>query len=562
MTERRLSTDRACWMALGAALVAAAALILWLDRATTYNVDQMRFLLAGPELDLGGLLEPQNGNLLLTTTVAYKLLLEAFGADFLAFRIIHVVVVLIAATLFYALVKRRIGPIAALAPTVVLLCFGSDWWHVGTALGFTVVSSVAAGLGALLLLERRDRVGDLGACVLLAVSVASFSTGLAFVVGVAISVLIRSDRWRRAWIWALPLALYLAWWLWARGGDSPSQDPELSNLLLVPNYAFTSLAAVLGSLSGLNYEFPPQIPLNLIAIGPGAVLAVLALALLAIRIRRGNVPGPVWVGLGIVLAYWTLGALVAETGLGVRAPIKTRYMYPGAVMVLLVAAWALSGTKFSRRALIAVLALAAVSVATNLALMRDGTDWLRNEYSASARAQFAMLDLARERVSPAYDPQLFYGDVALVSTPAGEYLAAAAEFGSPGFTLTELARQTEEVRAGADRILAGAFGIRVEPSASPAHGLDRCRRLPSSAGEVAFELPLEGAVVRMRSPTAADVSLGRFSDSAPYPAGRLEPGVPATLAVPADASSTPWRVLVASPAAIQVCGETAQGPSS
>ena len=89
------------------------------------------------------------------------------------------------------------GELPALAPALVLLFFGSSWQMIITGLGFNVVFSVAMGLGALLALERGDRIGDLLACGLLLVSVATLSIGLAFLVGVATSVLLGSDRRRR-----------------------------------------------------------------------------------------------------------------------------------------------------------------------------------------------------------------------------------------------------------------------------------------------------------------------------------------------------------------------------
>ena len=556
MTDARRNPDRACWLVLVAAMIGAAAVILWLDRGTTYNVDQIRFFLADPVRDLEALLEPQNGNLLLTTTLAYKVLLGSIGADFLPFRLIHVAVLLIATALLFALVKRRIGPVAALAPTLVLLFFGSDWGHVGTALGFTVLSSVAAGLGALLLLERGDRIGDAGACALLVVSVASFSTGLAFLIGVGISVLLAPDRWRRAWIWALPFALYLAWWLWARGTEVTSQDPQLSDLLLAPDYAFTSLSAVLASLTGLNYEFPPQIPPNLISPGPGAALAAVAIVLLVVRIKRGAVPAALWVGLGIVLSYWTLGSLVVEGGGGFRDPTKTRYMYPGAVMVSLVAAAAVAGWRPSRRGVIVLFAVAATGLAANLILLRDGVNWFRSEYSPRAKAQFAMLELARERVDPAYDPRYGVPDESVVSTPAGAYLAAAARYGSPGFALAELAREPEAIRVVADRILAGALEIQLQPAARSGAGSDRCRRTSRAGESIALELPASGATVSVRSRAGGAVSLGRFSDAYPVELAGLEPAATARLEVPGDASSIPWRLLATGPGPIELCVET------
>ncbi|MGH2951050.1 MAG: hypothetical protein ACRDKX_03295, partial [Solirubrobacterales bacterium] len=461
---------------LGAAMVAAAALILWLDRATTFNVDQIFVVLSSPQLELREVFDSRNGHLGATTTLLYKGLLEAFGSGDLAFRIAQVAAALLAAGLFFALAKRRVGAVAALAPTLVLLFLGADWPHVATSLGFTVLFSIAAGLGSLLALERGDRRGDVAACVLLAISIVTFSTGLAFLVGVAISVLLRGDRWRRAWIFAVPAALYMAWWLsisWTSA--SGSDQVQLSNLLLIPGWAFSSLAAGAAALAGLAYDFrgegSPEIDASW-----GPVLAVGAIVALALRIRRGSVPAALWAALGIAVTYWGLQALVADPG--IRYPAKPQYVYPSAVLVLLVALAALAPIRPTPRVTVALFAIAAFSLAGNLALMRDGATYYREDYSAAARAQFAMLDLARPWVDEAtLDLESAAPGAPVLNTPADRYFEFVDHYGSPALSLSELAGESEEVRRRADQILAGALGLGVEPAlgeAAPA-GCERHR---------------------------------------------------------------------------------------
>src|SRR5207248_99128 len=65
----------------------------------------------------------------------------------------------------------------------------------------------------LLMLDRSDRAGDIAASVLLAVSIASSSLGIAVAVGLAVEVLWGRRRWRDAWIVAAPLVLYALWWV-------------------------------------------------------------------------------------------------------------------------------------------------------------------------------------------------------------------------------------------------------------------------------------------------------------------------------------------------------------
>src|SRR5215207_8785599 len=50
-------TDRLCWGILGAAMAVAAGLILYLNRGTTFFVDEIGFLYSSPRLDASYVLE-------------------------------------------------------------------------------------------------------------------------------------------------------------------------------------------------------------------------------------------------------------------------------------------------------------------------------------------------------------------------------------------------------------------------------------------------------------------------------------------------------------------------
>jgi hypothetical protein len=102
---------------------------------TTFNPDELDWVFFTPSLSASDVLEPHNGNLIATTRLAYKAILETIGAEYVAFRLIAVSAVLLSAALFYALVKRRIGALPALAPTLVLLFLGSAWQHVVGPIG-------------------------------------------------------------------------------------------------------------------------------------------------------------------------------------------------------------------------------------------------------------------------------------------------------------------------------------------------------------------------------------------------------------------------------------------
>jgi hypothetical protein len=558
ITARGLElTDRVCWLILGIAMAVAAGLILYLNRGTTFFLDELAWVYASP--DLGGLddvFAPHNGHLIATSRLVYKALLETVGTDYLAFRLLGLAAVLLSAGLFYALVRRRLGALPALAPALVVLFLGSAWQHVVIPIGFTVIFSVAAGLAALLAVERDDSRGDLAACGLLVVSVATYTTGLAFLAGIAVYVLIRPQRRRRVWVFGVPLILYVAWWVWALDlASSAEGEANASNLVLIPAYVIDSLATAVAAIVGVGYDFAQLSPPGS-ELGWARVLAVVALIALGVRLTRGSVPGTLWVMVAIVLTYWTLGALVAGE---MRAPWQARYVYFGVVGVLLVAAEAVRPLRITRAGLVALFAVAAFSLATNVGLLRNGSVYFKRDYSAPVRAEFAMLELARGMVSDSYDPAARLPKaVAPVGAPAALYHELVDSYGSPAFTLDELSRQSRGVREGADRVLAQALALHLVP-AEPPRTRRRCERVEAPFGSARFEIPRGGAALRVDAVAPASLSLSRFADLPHAKIGKISPGRTAALIVPIDAASTPWYGGITGAVAVTVCPLPAKG---
>jgi hypothetical protein len=322
-------------------------------------------------------------------------------------------------------------------------------------------------------------------------------------------------------------------------------------VLLIPSYIAESLAAVLSSLAGLSFDLSAERTEGAVTQW-GMVLAVLASVALVLRIRRGSVPRFLWVSLAIVLAFWTLSALASNL---FRPPGQIRYLYTGAVGVLLVAAAAASGIRFSRAGVAILFAVSALSLATNLLLLRGGASEFRNAYSAPLRANLAMVELARDQVAPGFDPSAGVRALSVSSPSAAEYLAASDRYGSLAFSLPELAAQPEPIRQRADQTLARALGIGLEPSRSrPAVRQCEVIRSASPGGAIAFPLPPGGATLTTRGDAPGELTVGRFASAATVDLGALEPGRSAMLRIPTDSSPTPWRASVTGPSALEACG--------
>lgn len=551
-TAAATAFDQVAWLVFAAAAATAAGIVLWIGHDTTFSPDELTWFLSSPDLDLDGALQPHAGHLILTTRIVYKALFEIAGADYLTFRLLAMATVVLTAGLLFAYAKRRVGAVVALAPTLVLLVFGSDPTHVLEGNAFTVLGAISCGLGALLALERDDRRGDAVACALLCLGVATYTVALAFVAGIGLSILLGRGRWGRMWIVVLPLALYGAWWLWARDSASSSDDAlALSQLLTYPAWAFQSLAAVLGSLVGLDYDFGGEA-----AAGTGSALALLALAGLGWRMSRPPIPPMLWSVLAILGVLWMMQALAQAP---LRTPESSRYLFPGAVGVVLVAAWAAAGVSWGRRGLIALFGVAAIGVLTNIALLRDGADNLRTG-AVQTRAELTGLGFADGAADPDYIPTSASGGATSVtlafteyasdgSSPTAAYLAAAGRYGSPAYSTEALAARDDAARARADATLVAALGLSLQPTAGHPPSA-RCTELGGADG-ASFELAPGDSVTLEASREQADVQVRRLADTGTG-IGSLSPGQTATLSVPVDAAPGLWHVL-APGAPVLVC---------
>jgi hypothetical protein len=539
-----LRRERNCWLVLAVAMVASAALGLWLTRGTTFFIDEVTYFLADRGYDLKALLSPHNGHLIFVPRLIYATVFKLFGADYLVFRILQVVGLAGAAGLFFVLAKRRVGHTVALGPAVLLLFLGSGWVITLTPEGITHVYCVIACLGALVALESRLRFADAAACALLVVAVATFSIGLAFVFGVAVSVLLRPDRWRRAWIFLVPAAVYLLWLVAAPKLSGlvylSGTGLRLENALLIPSFVGEAAAAVAAAASGLSYDFANPTGGDVTYPAWGVVVAVIAVVALAFRIRRGRIPASLWMSLAILLGFWASTALVSGRVLLGDTPQAGRYVYAGVVVALLVAADAARGLRFSRRAVGLVLIAAAFALAGNIALLRQGSPVLR-DYAAGLRSQLAAIVVARRQVAPDFTPST--GLASFVGPEgAGAMLSAFDRNGSFAFTVPELVAQSEQNREAADSTVVAAERLALAPASGrvPARG---CRRL-SAEGGAPVELTVRSPGVILRSSRTSPVTLGRFADTPTVAVGTLRPGTSYALQIPRDFSSVPWRASV------------------
>ena len=561
MTARGLAALRDIRIAravLGAAMLASGALILATAHGESFGIDEMFYLgrmvedsgqvVQHTSLDLGYLLGPYNGHLQLGGKLIYEATFALFGADYTAFVAVNVLALWACVGLVFELARRRVGPAAALAPCVVLLFLGFAREVLLWPFDVHTLAATALGLGAFLALERDDRAGDVLACLLLTLSVATIEVGLSLLVGIAVLVLWRRDRLRRLWVFAVPGALYAAWWIWARKFHQDESALSVDNLHLIPKTVLYAAAAALGALTGTN----PVVYAGYTTVVTwfGKALAVAAALAVALRLGLRRAPAALWAWLAVLLFYWvTMGAAA-------RPPEGSRYLFFGAVAILLLAAEALRGRAGPRLA-IGVTVVALLALPANIAQLRSGADADTLHHDAGvSRAEFTALELADGRVDPEYvvsaDPAVAEAGGGLyIGIPAGAYLRSVARHGSAAFTLGELREQPDELRTIADIALAHAIGLAPQAAAGP--GGRRCRLLAPAPGAETASFPLPPGTTYFRPAGAHPAIVGayRFADGQSLVLEEVPPGAWRRLTVPRDAAPEPWRGTASGP--LRVC---------
>lgn len=547
-----LERDRVSWAVLGVAMAAYAILEMWLTRGSGLFVDGVNLFLNDRGFDIGALLAPLNGHLVLMERSVYAVGLGLFGADTVLFRLVAVAGTLLASGALFALVKGRVGGAAALVPAILLLFLGTAWEVVVLPDGMTNTYCLAAGLGAMMALDRRDRRGDAVACGLLVASVCCWTLGAIFAVGAGVRIALEPERRRRLWVAALPLALYAVWMVWVRVSYVPDhsevQNLYASNILVIPNFIASEAALVAGAAGGLGHDLITTDGFRLFEAAPGygLVLAVAAIAAIVGAIRRNGASPAFWGAVVVLLAFWVTLAVGFSVG---RTPGTVRYAYPGAALAFVVGAEALRGVWIPRWAVAASIACLLVALGANLARFRDGAELLRH-YSANQRAQFTAIEISRRVVDPGFATRRVFS-----KTTAGAYLEAVSREGSPAFTAGELLAQPEDVRVTADEALVRALGV--ELSASPARAnVSACHLVrPPPDGSPATLTVTAPARLLLRSRAPAPVSVRRFAGASTLALGTLQAATTEAIHLPRDAYSGPWYLTVGpSPAPVSICG--------
>jgi hypothetical protein len=532
-------------LVLAVGVASSGALLLTLQSRLTFFADEWRFLLDRRGSSVGVFLDPHNDHIALAPVSIYKALLATFGMSSAApFQIVSTALFLLSAILLFAYLDSRVGDRAALLGTILVLFLGAAWIDLLWPFQIGFFGSMAAGLGALLALDRDDAAGDRAACLLLVLSTAFLELGIPFAVAALVSVALgRRPRGGRLYVGLVPIVLYAVWY--AGWGHQATHKLTVHNLVSSPKYVFDAASQAIASLLGLATPLTGD-GHNLVGLPWGRALLVAGIVLSIWRVRRVGGPSRgLWTALTLGLGFWFLASLNAGSFL--REPSDGRYQYPGAIFVLLIAAELLSGIRLGKPALAVATIVTAAAAVSGIFFLHDGYR-LQRSASELTRARLAALEIERQNVQPGF---AVYLDL-VTSFDAGAYFSAVDAFGSPAWSESELASSGEVERQAADQLLASASRIRLRPATTSDQGHATCLRVPESPTGSRSQ-PLPPGTYTLMSPMETGVHLVRFADRPAVDLGPLPAGQLVTLEILPDRSPRRWRLALVGSRTASLC---------
>jgi hypothetical protein len=539
--RRELPAGPGTLLAAAAMLLSGVLLLHWLGRLTFWR-DEWAFLLHRRPWSVSTVLHPFVEQLLAIPVLIYKTLLGIFGMESaLPFQVVSVLLFLASVGMLFIYVRRRVGEWLALAAILPILFLGPSWDDLLFPFQMALFGCIACGIAALLMLERHDRTGDLAAMVLLLTALFFFDLGIPFVAAATVELAFGKDRWRRAYVVAVPTAFWLIWY--AGWGHNADTFISFTNFAQSPIYVLEGLATSLATWVGLGTDAYDSSPLDW-----GRPLLVLALVLVAWRLYVLRRFSPRLIGTTILLlGFWFLTALNTNP----LAPATAgRYQYLGIVLMALLASELAVGLRIRRSAVVLVVLAGVAAALINGTQLRNAARGLAN-IAQQQRGGLGALELARGRVNPGFElTQQNSGVDYLGLLDAGSYFSAVDAYGSPAYSPAELVTAPPAAQVSADMVSAAALGIRLGPGGQAVPGA--CVRLDPRAAPT-FPVPAQGVVLTANGP-GTQVSLRRYaSASFPVQLGTIAPGTPELLRIPADRSTRPWSARLTGGGGVTAC---------
>ena len=434
----RLDLDRLAGPALVVGLMASGLLLFHLTRETSFWADDWTWIATRRGDGVDTFLSPYNGHLSLVPIAIYRLMFAVFGlGSYTPYRSLVIGLSLVVAVLVFVYARTRAGDLVALLLAASMLFLGPAWQDTMWAFQISWLLVAAAGVSALMLLDRHDRGGDIAACALILLAICSTSLAIAFVIGIAVDLALSRRRWRDAWIVAIPVVAYAIWAL-----HYHPNEVDLGQITDVPLNVVKSAAAALSDLTGLSGVSPADQTGT--SLTYGAPLLAFAAALIAWRpIRRRF--GARAIALTVTLVAFTASVTLAHDG--ATGVLSSRYVYVYCLLASLLIAELARGVRLSRPVQWALCLVTALAIVSNIGALRAFGNYLRQSGEQTDGA-LAALELDRASVAP--DTLARVALYPFVRLSARSYFAAADALGTPALTAAQLPHADFSAQTAAD----------------------------------------------------------------------------------------------------------------
>jgi hypothetical protein len=545
--------------------IVVGGLLLHLTRGTSFWFDEWNFILYRRGDDPGTFLRPYNGHLSLVPIFIYRVLLATVGLrHYAVYRVVATVGQLSCVALVFFYVRRRISDPLALAFATLVLLFGAGWQDFLWPFQIAWLISLGSGIGMLMMLDRRDRPGTLGACGLLALALASSGIGIIIGIGAVVETLQGHRGRRRPWVVLAPLIPYAVWWV------TDQRVAHHATLSEIPHFFVDAAGAAVGGLIGRSGAMTANGGQLLTWGRPLAAVALVALLVRVVALRR--VPPRLFTVMAMLASFWLATAYSRAYFAHGDQAWASRYIYIGGVLLLLLLTEALRGVSIPASVMAVIAALVVVAIASNVTEnLRPGAAYLR-DVGQQTNAVLGALQIARPVMPPGYVSAYLPG-APLITMPAARFFAAAHAYGSPADSASQIASAPQDARRFADLELIRIHDVGLRPvTTAPSRGVRprlvtrpggdlqttaSCLRFAPGAtvGSARFlnvVLPATGLWVRALRGEIA-VGVRRFASDF-VAVGALRPGGAGELRIAPDAASAPWQVDVATTGTAEVCG--------
>ena len=369
-------------------------------------------------LEPRSLVTPYNEHLSIIPIGILLVLLETVGlrTHLPYLTLVHAMHILVAAGVF-VLVRQTVGRWVAVAVAVLVLAMGAGWENLFWAWQIGAVTSMAAGVWALVVAHRGGAGAGIVAAMLVAIALASSSFGLPMALMTGVFGYLHT-RSRSVLLPLAAVGVAYAGWLMFFGSNAPglcSSAPLEQRAADIPILGVVQVLHAFGALAGWG-------------VVAGAAVAVPALAVL-VR-ARGARPASAVAALVAIVAFGVLIGL-ARGCLGPSVGGASRYLYVSGILAAIVLAGTLGRFLVSHdtrhaRALAATAVLVAVAGGGLSALhWRDGF-----VFASSAVRAAVTIGLSHPECRTPEATDEFSGLLALV--PDGHRLAElVGRYGDP-----------------------------------------------------------------------------------------------------------------------------------